>query len=129
MAACFANFKQLFAQGQEFTYSLEDIGNYYADYLRVMAHWQAIFPDHVLTVQYEDVVADLEPQVEALLAFCGLPFEEQCVRYYEQDRSVRTASSEQVKQPIYTDALTQWKNYEGHLGPLREVLQERGVPS
>jgi len=127
MAACFANFKQLFAQGQEFTYSLEDIGNYYADYLRLMDHWHSILPGGVLTVHYEDVVADLETQVRALLAFCKLDFEEACLRFHEQERAVRTASSEQVRQPIYKDALALWKNYESHLEPLRQVLLERGV--
>ncbi len=127
MAACFANFKQLFAQGQEFTYSLEDIGHYYADYLRVMTHWHSILPGGVLTVQYEDVVADLETQVHSLLAHCGLEFEEPCLHFHEQDRAVRTASSEQVRQPIYSDALTQWTHYDEHLQPLRQVLVERGV--
>ncbi len=127
MAACFANFKQLFARGQEFTYSLEDIGNYYADYLRLMEHWQSVLPGEVLTVQYEEVVDDLDAQVRALLAYCDLEFEEACIRYYEKDRAVRTASSEQVRQPIYRDALTLWKNYEQHLGPLRSVLEKRGV--
>lgn len=127
MAACFANFKQLFAQGQEFTYSQEDIGHYYADYLRLMEHWESIMPGEVLTVQYEDVVEDLDTQVRRILEHCGLKFEEACVRYYEKDRAVRTASSEQVRQPIYRDALALWKNYEQHLGPLRSVLEERGV--
>ena len=127
MAACFANFKQLFAQGQEFTYSFEDIGHYYADYLRLIGHWNSILPGGILTVQYEDVVDDLEKQVETLLAHCGLEFEEACIRYYEKDRAVRTASSEQVRQPIYRDALTLWKRYEEHLQPLRSVLEERGV--
>lgn len=127
MAACFANFKQLFATGQEFTYSLKDIANYYADYVRLMDHWHAILPGQVLTVQYEDVVEDLETQVRRLLDFCGLPFEDTCLRYYEKDRAVRTASSEQVRQPIYTDALQQWKNYEAHLQPIRQVLQARGI--
>jgi hypothetical protein len=127
MAACFANFKQLFAQGQEFTYSFEDIGNYYADYLRLMAHWHSILPNGVLTVQYEDVVDDLETQVNSLLAHCDLEFEESCIRYYEQDRAVRTASSEQVRQPVYRDALEQWKHYQDHLQPLQNVLQKRGV--
>ena len=127
MAACFANLKQLFARGQEFTYSLEDIGNFYADYLRLMDHWNAVLPGAVLTVQYESVVDDLETHVHALLEHCGLGFEEQCLRYYEKDRAVRTASSEQVRQPIYRDALEQWKNYEAYLDPLRQVLEERKV--
>jgi tetratricopeptide (TPR) repeat protein len=127
MAAGFANFKQLFARGQEFTYSLEDIGHYYADYVKLMGHWEAILPGGVLTVQYEDVVDDIETQVNALLDHCGLPFEEACLRYYEKDRAVRTASSEQVRQPIYRDALVLWKRYEPHLAPLADVLRERGV--
>ena len=127
MAACFANFKQLFAQGQEFTYSLEDIGHYYADYLRLMAHWRSILPNGILTVQYEDVVDDLEAEVDSLLAHCGLRFEESCIRYYEQDRAVRTASSEQVRQPVYRDALEQWKNYQNHLQPLEQLLKDRGI--
>ena len=127
MAACFANFKQLFAEGQEFTYSLEDIGNYYADYLRLMAHWRSILPNGILTVQYEDVVDDLEAEVDSLLAHCGLRFEESCIRYYEQDRAVRTASSEQVRQPVYRDALEQWKNYQNHLQPLEQLLKDRGI--
>ncbi|MCZ6810161.1 MAG: sulfotransferase, partial [Proteobacteria bacterium] len=127
MAACFANFKQLFAQGQEFTYSLEDIGHYYADYLRVMAHWHSILRGGILTVHYEDVVSDLETQVESLLAHCDLEFEESCLRFHEHDRAVRTASSEQVRQPIYRDALTQWMHYQDYIEPLRQVLEERGV--
>ena len=127
MAAGFANFKQLFARGQEFTYSLEDVGHYYADYLRLMAHWQDVLPGEVLTVRYESVVDDLETQVAALLEHCSLPFEEACVRYYEKDRAVRTASSEQVRQPIYRDALTLWQRYEAHLEPLSRILAERGV--
>ena len=127
MAACFANFKQLFAQGQEFTYNLEDIGHYYADYLRVMAHWHSVLPDGILTVNYEEVVADLETQVHSLLAHCGLEFEEACLRFHEHDRAVRTASSEQVRQPIYRDALTQWLHYQDYIEPLRRVLEERGV--
>ena len=127
MAACFANFKQLFARGQEFTYGLEEIGHYYADYLRLMDHWHSVFPQGLMTVQYETVVEDLETQVSALLEHCNLRFEEQCLRYYEKDRAVRTASSEQVRQPIYRDALSVWQRYEAHLDPLKAVLDERGV--
>ena len=127
MAACFANFKQLFAQGQEFTYSLEDIAHYYADYIRLMDHWQTIFPGQVLTVQYEDVVEDLETQVRRLLDHSGLEFEEACVSFHEKDRAVRTASSEQVRQPIYRDALEQWKHYEKHLQDIAVLLRDRGA--
>ena len=127
MAACFANFKQLFARGQEFTYGLEEIGHYYADYMRLMDHWHSVLPHGLMTVQYETVVEDLETQVRALLEHCNLPFEEQCLRYYEKDRAVRTASSEQVRQPIYRDALSVWQRYEAHLDPLKAVLDERGI--
>lgn len=127
MAACFANLKQLFAQGQEFTYSQEDIANYYADYVRLMDHWQSILPGGVLTVQYEDVVADLESQVKRMLEHCGLPFEEGCIEFHRTERAVRTASSEQVRQPIYKDAIAQWKHYEKHLAPVRKILEERKV--
>ena len=128
MAACFANFKQLFARGQEFTYSLEDIGRYYADYLRLMSHWHNIFPEGLLTVKYEEVVDDLHTQVRQLLSHAKLEFEEACLRYYEQDRVVRTASSEQVKQPIYRDALQLWECYQPHLASLESIFRERGVP-
>ena len=127
MAACFANFKQLFARGQEFTYGLEEIGHYYADYMRLMDHWHSVLPQGLMTVQYETVVEDLETQVRTLLEHCNLPFEEQCLRYYEKDRAVRTASSEQVRQPIYRDALSVWQRYEAHLDPLKAVFDERGV--
>jgi tetratricopeptide (TPR) repeat protein len=127
MAACFANFKQLFARGQEFTYGLEEIGHYYADYMRLMDHWHSVLPHGLTTVQYETVVEDLETQVRVLLDHCNLPFEEQCLRYYEKDRAVRTASSEQVRQPIYRDALSVWQRYEAHLDPLKAVLDERGI--
>ena len=128
MAACFANFKQLFARGQEFTYSLEDIGHYYADYLCLMSHWHDIFPGGLLTVQYEDVVDDFDMQVRQLLSHAKLDFQEACLRYYENDRAVRTASSEQVRQPIYRDALQLWERYTAHLAPLESILRERGVP-
>ena len=128
MAACFANFKQLFARGQEFTYSLEDIGRYYADYLRLMSHWHSVFPGGLLTVQYEEVVEDLDTQVRQLLSHAKLDFEEACLRYHEKDRAVRTASSEQVRQPIYRDALNLWERYQSHLAPLESILDERGVP-
>jgi hypothetical protein len=127
MAACFANFKQLFARGQEFTYGLEEIGHYYADYLRLMDHWHGAFPGGLLTVQYEEVVKDLDSQVAGLLAHCGLPFEEACLRYYEKDRAIRTASSEQVRQPIYSSAVNVWEHYRHHLEPLETLLKAEGV--
>ena len=122
MACCFSGFKQLFAEGQDFTYSLEDIGHYYRDYVSLMDHWDKVLPGSVLRVQHEDVVADLEGQVRRLLGYCGLEFEQACVDYHQTERSVRTPSSEQVRQPIFTDALEQWRNFETHLSPLKQAL-------
>jgi len=122
MACCFGNLKQLFAHGQEFAYSVEDIARYYRTYLELMRHWDAVLPGRVLRVQYEDVVADLEGNVRRILDYCGLEFEPACVEFHRTERSVRTASSEQVRQPIYREALEQWRHYEPWLGPLRESL-------
>lgn len=122
MGCCFSGFKQLFAEGQEFTYGLEEIGRYYKDYVALMDHWDKVLPGKVLRVQYEDVVADIEPQVRRLLDFCGLPFEEACVNFHENDRAVRTASSEQVRQPIFKSGLDQWENFSAYLDPLRQAL-------
>jgi len=122
MACCFSNFKQLFAAGQEFTYSIEDIARYYRTYVELMAHWDAVLPGKVLRVQHEDVVEDLEGNVRRLLAFCGLPFEPACIEFYKTERSVRTASSEQVRQPIYREGVDQWRKFEPWLAPLREAL-------
>ncbi len=122
MACCFSNFKQLFANGQEFTYSIEDIARYYRTYLELMRHWDRVLPGRVLRVHHEDVVDDLEGSVRRLLKFCGLEFEPQCVAFHETKRSVRTASSEQVRQAIYRDGLEQWKHFEPWLAPLRAAL-------
>ena len=122
MACCFGNLKQLFAKGQEFTYSVEDIARYYRTYLELMRHWDAVLPGRVLRVQYEDLVADLEGNVRRLLDFCGLAFEPACIEFHKTERSVRTASSEQVRQPIYREGLEQWRHYEPWLEPLREAL-------
>ena len=122
MACCFGNFKQLFAHGQEFTYSLEDIARYYRTYLDLMRHWDDVLPGRVLRVQHEDVVEDLEGSVRRLLDYCGLEFEPACVEFYKTERSVRTASSEQVRQPIYREGLDQWRHYEPWLGSLRKAL-------
>lgn len=127
MAACFANFKQLFAEGQPFTYSLEDIGHYYADYQRLMLHWQQVMPGQCLTVEYENVVGDLEGQVARMLEHCSLDFEDACVSFHENDRAVRSASSEQVRQPIFQGGLEQWRHFESALGPLKNVLNSRGL--
>jgi len=122
MACCFSNFKQLFAQGQEFTYGLEDIARYYRTYVELMDHWDAVLPGLVLRVQHEDVIDDLEGNVRRILDYCGLPFEDACVEFHKTKRSVRTPSSEQVRQPIFRDGLDQWKNFEPWLAPLREFL-------
>ncbi|MFI4906247.1 MAG: sulfotransferase family protein, partial [Steroidobacterales bacterium] len=122
MACCFGNFKQLFAHGQEFTYSIDDIARYYRTYLELMRHWDAVLPGRVLRVQHEDVVNDLEGNVRRLLDYCELEFEPACVEFHKTERSVRTASSEQVRQPIYREGLDQWRHYEPWLGRLREAL-------
>ena len=122
MSCCFSNLKQLFASGQEFTYSVEDIARYYRTYLELMRHWDAVLPGRVLRVQHEDVIDDLEGSVRRILDYCGLPFEAACIEFHKTKRSVRTPSSEQVRQPIFRDGLDQWKNYEPWLGPLREAL-------
>jgi tetratricopeptide (TPR) repeat protein len=122
MGGCFSGYKQLFANGQTFTYGLEDIGKYYRDYVRLMDHWDAVLPGRVHRVLYEEMVADTDTQIRALLDYCGLNFEEQCLRFYETERAIRTPSSEQVRKPIYKDGLEQWRHFESHLGPLKEAL-------
>ena len=122
MSCCFSGFKQLFAEGQMFSYDLKDIGQYYLDYVRLMDHWNTVLPGFVLKVQHEDVVADLETEVRRMLDFCDLPFEESCLEFHKTERNVRTPSSEQVRQPIFSTALEQWKHYEPWLGPLKTTL-------
>ena len=122
MACCFSCFKQLFGEGQEFTYGLEEVGRYYRAYVRLMDHWDRVLPGFVLRVMHEDVVNDLETQVRHILDFCGLPFEEACINFHETERSVRTPSSEQVRQPIYRSGLEQWRNFEPWLDPLKQAL-------
>jgi len=118
----FSVFKQHFARGQSFSFKLEDIGRYYRDYVELMAHFDAVLPGRVHRVHYEAMVADTEYEVRRLLEYCGLPFEDACLRFHENERAVRTPSAEQVRQPIYTAALEQWRHYEPWLGPLREAL-------
>ncbi len=125
MACCFSNFKQLFAFGQEFTYDLRDIARYYRSYVALMAHWEAVMPRHILRVQHEDVVADLEGSVRRLLDFCGLAYEPGCVLFHRTERSVRTASSEQVRRPINADGLSQWTHFRPWLGVLEDALKGR----
>ena len=121
---CFSMFKQLFAQGQEFTYGLEEAGSYYKSYINLMNHWDHVLPNKILRVNNEDVIEDLEGQVKRMLEFLELPFEEECISFYETDRSVRTASSEQVRKPINKDGMGRWKPYAKYLKPLLNVLDD-----
>ncbi len=122
LACCFSGFKQHFARGQNFTYSLNDIGRYYRDYVELMAHYDQALPGRIHRVTYESMVNDTETEVRRLLAYCGLPFEEQCLRFFENSRPVRTASSEQVRQPIYRDGVEHWRHFEPWLDPLKAAL-------
>jgi len=122
LGCCFANFKQHFQSGVWFTYSLEDLGHYYRDYVRLMEHFDAVLPARIHRVYYESLVADLDGEVRRLLQYCGLPFEEQCLRFHETRRVVQTASSEQVRRPLYADGVEQWRNYEPWLENLKDAL-------
>ncbi len=122
MSGGFSCFKQLFAHGQTFTYNLTDLGHYYRDYVTLMDHWDEVLPGRVHRVQYEDMVSDTENQIRQLLDYCDLPFEDQCLRFYETERAIRTPSSEQVRQPVYKEGLAQWRNFEVHLEPLKKAL-------
>jgi tetratricopeptide (TPR) repeat protein len=122
--SCLGCYKQLFGKGQHFTYDMEDLSVYYREYHALMQHWRAVLPGKVLDVHYEETVSDLETQVRRILAHCGLPFEPACVRFHETERAVKTASSEQVRQPIYTRALGKWRNYEKHIRLWIEDLEE-----
>ena len=121
--SCFGSYKQLFAQGQPFTYDLVELGEYYLQYQRLMDHWHELLPGRVLDVKYEEVVQDLEGQVRRILEYCELEWEESCLKFHETSRSVKSASSEQVRQPIYSSAINKWRRYESHLGPLIETLE------
>ena len=122
LGCCFSGFKQHFARGQNFTYSLEEIGRYYHDYVALMAHFDKVLPGRVHRVFYEKMIEDTEGEVRRLLEYCGLPFEADCLRFYENERAVRTASSQQVRQPIYRGGLDQWRHYEPWLQPLKTAL-------
>jgi tetratricopeptide (TPR) repeat protein len=122
LGCCLSGFKQHFAAGQPFTYDLTDIGRYYADYVELMAHFDAVLPGRVHRVIYERMVADAEAETRALLDHCGLPFEAGCLKFYENDRAVRTASSEQVRRPIFTGAADHWRHFEPWLDPLKAAL-------
>jgi tetratricopeptide (TPR) repeat protein len=122
MACCFSNFKQLFSGGQEFSYRIEDMAHYYRHYLELMRHWHDALPGRILTVQHEDLVENLEGNVRRILDFCGLRFEPACLEFHKTERNVRTASSEQVRQPLNREGVDQWRNYEPWLGPLKDGL-------
>ena len=121
--SCMGCFKQLFYKGQSFTYDLVELGEYYLEYERIMAHWHSVMPGKVLDIHYEDMVADQENQTRRLIGHCGLPWEDRVLRFYETDRAVVTASSEQVRQPIYSRSVNSWRRFEDHLEPLIEVLE------
>lgn len=121
--SCMGSFKQLFFKGQAFTYDLIEIGEYYLEYQRVMEHWHELLPGKILDVQYEEMVMDQETQTRRLIDFCGLPWDDGCLKFYETDRAVNTASSEQVRQPIYSKSLNSWRRFEKQLQPLIEVLE------
>jgi hypothetical protein len=122
MATCFSAFKQHFARGQAFTYDLAELGRYYRDYVDLMAHFDAVAQGRIHRVQYERLVSDTEDEVRRALTYCGVEFEPACLEFYATERSVRTASSEQVRRPIFREGLEQWRHYERWLGPLREAL-------
>ena len=124
LSCTFSCFKQLFAEGQEFSYNLEDLGHYYRDYVQLMDFWHQCFPNEILHVQYEDVVDDLESQVHRILAYCDLPFEEACLSFWQTERAVKTPSSEQVRQPIFKSGVENWQDFESHLEPLKQALGE-----
>jgi len=124
---CLSCYKQLFARGQPFTYDLVELAEYYLEYERMMAHWHAVLPGRVLDVRYEDMVADQRGQTLRLLEFCGLPWEDACLAFHETERAIRTASSEQVRRPIYDSSVGIWRNYERELAPVVEILQEGGL--
>ncbi|HET6941734.1 MAG TPA: sulfotransferase [Sphingomicrobium sp.] len=122
LGCCFSNFRQHFARGQDFTYDLGDLGSYYSDYVRLMAHMDKVLPGRVHRVTYERMVDDTEAEIRALLDYCGLEFEPACLSFYETERAVRTPSSEQVRRPIYRDATEEWRAYDAHLEPLKRAL-------
>ncbi len=122
LACCLSNFKQYYARGQRFSYGLEDMGRFYRDYVELMAHFDEVLPGRIHRVIYERMVEDTESEVRSVLAYCGLPFEPGCLRFFENERPVRTASSEQVRQPIYREGVEQWRHYEGWLDPLKVAL-------
>ncbi len=127
MAACFAMFKQVLPDDAAFSYDLEDLGHYYGVYVDLMRHWDEVLPGKVLRVGYEQLVVDTESEIRRMLDHCGLPFDGRCLRFWETDRAIATPSAEQVRRPIFRDAVAQWRNFEPWLGPLRAALARAGV--
>ena len=123
MSACFSCYKQLFAEGQEFTYDLKDLAGYYNNYVELMDHWNKVLPNQILSINYEDVVNNFDESVRNILDYCKIPFERQCLEFYKSKRSVKTPSAEQVRQPIYTSGMDYWKNYEPYLDDLKNNLK------
>ena len=123
MSACFSCYKQLFAEGQEFTYDLKDLAGYYNNYVELMNHWNKVLPNQILSINYEDVVNNFEDSVKKILDYCQIPFEQSCLEFYKSKRSVKTPSAEQVRQPIYKSGMDYWKNYESHLDELKINLK------
>jgi tetratricopeptide (TPR) repeat protein len=124
MACCFSGYKQLFAEGQDFSYDLDDISRYYKAYLKLMTHWHEVLPNFVLQVNHEEVVDDLQTQVTRMLGFCELEFEQACVNFHKTKRTIKTPSSEQVRQPIYKSATEQWRHFEPYLSTLKTAFNK-----
>jgi len=124
MDTCFSCYKQFFARGQLFTYSLEDLGNYYTDYIKAMNHWHSVYGKDIFTVHYDNVINKTEETIRELIDYCNLSFEKECLEFYKSSRPVKTPSAEQVRQPIYKSGLNYWKNYEKHLVPLKKIIDE-----
>ena len=124
MDTCFSCYKQFSARGQLFTYSLEDLGNYYTDYIKAMNHWHNVYGKDIFTVHYDNVINKTEETIRELIDYCNLPFEKECLEFYKSSRPVKTPSAEQVRQPIYKSGLNYWKNYEKHLVPLKKIIDE-----
>ncbi len=122
MACCFSGYKQLFGDGQEFSYDLKTIGLYYQNYISLMEHWHTVFPGQILQIDNEAIIDDTETQIRKMLDFCGLEFEESCMHFYKNTRAVKTPSAQQVRQPIYSSGKNQWENYKEYLGELIELF-------
>jgi hypothetical protein len=124
---CFAVYKQLFKDAYPFSYDLDELGRYYVAYHRLMEHWHGVMPGVVLDVRYEDVVADLEGQARRLVAHCGLPWNDACVRFHENVQATTTASATQVRRPVYDTSVGKWRRVERQLEPVRVLLQRAGI--